>query len=106
MPFGTVQAAITVSRAGFQYNEPPQSGCPDHLFFPREPFRAMTSAKASTPNFQADLEKLFGLKSVSYKYELSKEELFHEAIAHDRGRVRRDGGSNEQKGYPTKLGVN
>ena len=65
----------------------------------------MTSAKASTPNFQADLEKLFGLKSVSYKYELSKEELFHEAIAHDRGRVRHDGGSNEQKAFPTKLGV-
>ncbi|HZR34580.1 MAG TPA: phosphoenolpyruvate carboxykinase (ATP) [Nevskia sp.] len=65
----------------------------------------MTSANASTPNFQADLEKLFGLKSVSYKYELSKEELFHEAIANDRGRVRRDGGSNEQKAFPTKLGV-
>jgi phosphoenolpyruvate carboxykinase (ATP) len=59
----------------------------------------------SSVNFQKDLEKLFGLKSVSYKYELSKEELFNEAIAHDRGRVRRDGGSNEQKAYPTKLGV-
>jgi phosphoenolpyruvate carboxykinase (ATP) len=66
----------------------------------------MTIAKASTPNFQADLEKLFGLKSVAYKYELSKEELFHEAIRHDRGRVKRDGGSNEQKAFPTKLGVN
>jgi phosphoenolpyruvate carboxykinase (ATP) len=59
----------------------------------------------SSVNFQKDLEKLFGLKSVSYKYELSKEELFNEAIARDRGRVRRDGGSNEQKAYPTKLGV-
>ena len=66
----------------------------------------MAIAKASIPNFQADLEKLFGLKSVSYKYELSKEELFHEAIQHDRGRVSRDGGSNEQKAFPTKLGVN
>jgi len=65
----------------------------------------MAIAKASIPNFQADLEKLFGLKSVSYKYELSKEELFHEAIQHDRGRVSRDGGSNEQKAFPTKLGV-
>ena len=65
----------------------------------------MAIAKASIPNFQADLEKLFGLKSVSYKYELSKEELFHEAIQHDRGRVSRDGGSNEHKAFPTKLGV-
>ncbi|MDR3418753.1 MAG: phosphoenolpyruvate carboxykinase (ATP) [Nevskia sp.] len=58
-----------------------------------------------TPNFQADLEKLFGLKSVSYKYGLSKEELFHEAIRNDRGRVRRDGGGNEQKAFQTRLGV-
>ena len=65
----------------------------------------MAIAKASIPNFQADLEKLFGLKSVSYKYELSKEELFHEAIQHDRGRVSHDGGSNEHKAFPTKLGV-
>jgi phosphoenolpyruvate carboxykinase (ATP) len=56
--------------------------------------------------FQADLEKLFGLKSVSYKHNLSKPELFHEAIAHDRGRVRRGGRSDEQKAFPTRLGVN
>jgi len=56
--------------------------------------------------FQADLEKLFGLKTVSYKYNLSKAELFHEAIANDKGRVRRDGPSNEQKAFATKLGVN
>ncbi|HKY90163.1 MAG TPA: phosphoenolpyruvate carboxykinase (ATP) [Nevskiaceae bacterium] len=55
--------------------------------------------------FQADLEKLFGLKSVTYKYDLSKEELFHEAIRNDRGRVRRDGPSDAQKAFPTKLGV-
>jgi phosphoenolpyruvate carboxykinase (ATP) len=55
--------------------------------------------------FQADLETLFGLKTVTYKYNLNKEELFHEAIANDRGRVRRGGESNEQKAYPTKLGV-
>jgi phosphoenolpyruvate carboxykinase (ATP) len=57
-------------------------------------------------SFQADLEKLLGLKNVSYQYNLSKPELFHEAIANDRGRVRRDGPSNEQKAFPTKLGVN
>lgn len=54
--------------------------------------------------FQADLEKLFGLKTVSYKYNLDKTALFHEAIAHDRGRVSRDGGSNEQKAFATVLG--
>ena len=52
------------------------------------------------------LENLLGLKTVNYKYGLSKEELFHEAIRNDRGRVRRDGPSNEQKAFPTKLGVN
>lgn len=57
-------------------------------------------------SFQADLEKLFGLKSVSYKYNLSKQELFHEAIANDKGRVRKDGPSDEQKAYATVLGVN
>jgi phosphoenolpyruvate carboxykinase (ATP) len=54
---------------------------------------------------QADLEKLFGLKSVTYKYNLSKEELFSEAIRNDRGRVKRDGPSDAQKAFPTKLGV-
>ena len=55
-------------------------------------------------SFQADLEKLFGLKTVSYKYNLGKTELFHEAIANDRGRVKRGGGSDEQKAFPTILG--
>ncbi|MGQ0701205.1 MAG: phosphoenolpyruvate carboxykinase (ATP) [Panacagrimonas sp.] len=55
--------------------------------------------------FQADLETLFGLNSVRYKYNLSKEELFYEAIANDRGRVKRDGPSNAQKAFPTVLGV-
>lgn len=56
-------------------------------------------------SFEADLEKLLGLKDVTYKYELSKAELFHEAIAHDRGRVRHGGPGNEQKAYPTTLGI-
>lgn len=56
-------------------------------------------------SFQADLEKLFGLKTVSYKANLGKEELFHEAIKNDRGRVQRGGPSDAQKAYPTKLGV-
>lgn len=55
---------------------------------------------------KADLETLFGLTTVTYKANLSKAELFYEAIANDRGRVRRDGPSNEQKAFATKLGVN
>ena len=56
--------------------------------------------------FQADLEKLLGLKGVTYRYNLSKEDLFREAIKNDRGRVKRDGPANAQKAFPTKLGVN
>lgn len=55
-------------------------------------------------SFQADLEKLLGLKTVSYKYNLSKTELFHEAIANDKGRVKRGGPDNAQKAFPTVLG--
>ncbi|HWU69188.1 MAG TPA: phosphoenolpyruvate carboxykinase (ATP) [Stenotrophobium sp.] len=54
--------------------------------------------------FQTDLEHLFGLKDVSYKYDLSKAELFHEAIAHDRGRVKKDGPGDAQKAFATRLG--
>ena len=57
-------------------------------------------------SFQADLDKLLGLKTVSYKANLAKDELFHEAIKHDRGRVKKGGPSDAQKAFPTKLGVN
>jgi len=57
-------------------------------------------------SFESELEALLGLRNVTYKYELSKEQLFHEAIANDRGRVRAGGPSDEQKAYPTALGVN
>ncbi len=56
--------------------------------------------------FEGDLAELFGLKSVTYKANLSKEDLFHEAIANDRGRIRKDGPDDEQKAYATKLGIN
>ena len=56
-------------------------------------------------DYAASLEQKFGLKNVQYKYNLSKEELFHEAIANDRGRIRKDGPEDDQKAYPTKLGV-
>lgn len=57
-----------------------------------------------TIDYRAELEELLGLKSVEYKANLTKEELFHEAIANDRGRIRADGPDDEQKAYATKLG--
>lgn len=56
--------------------------------------------------YRDDLKALFGLTDVDYRANLSKEDLFHEAIANDRGRIRADGPDDEQKAYPTKLGAN
>lgn len=55
--------------------------------------------------FRNELHELLGLTDVDYRYGLSKQELFHAAIANDRGRIRPDGPDDEQKAYPTKLGV-
>jgi len=54
---------------------------------------------------QEDLQRLFGLQNVNYKANLSKDDLFHEAIANDRGRVVADGPDDAQKAFPTKLGT-
>ena len=51
------------------------------------------------------LEQQFGLTTPHLRVGLSQDELFYAAIANDRGRVSLDGGSNEQKAYPTALGV-
>jgi len=53
----------------------------------------------------ADLKALLGLDSVQYKSNLGKEELFREAVAHDRGRTRAGGPDDAQKAFPTKLGT-
>jgi len=52
-----------------------------------------------------DLERQFGLKTVEYRVDLDKTQLFHEALANDRGRIRPDGPDDERKAYATKLGV-
>ncbi len=57
-------------------------------------------------DYAAALEQKLGLKGISYRYNLSKEELFHAAIENDRGRVTVDGPDDAQKAYATKLGVN
>ncbi|HEX9792509.1 MAG TPA: phosphoenolpyruvate carboxykinase (ATP) [Planctomycetota bacterium] len=59
----------------------------------------------TTTAHQAELEALFGLKGIPYKINLGKPELFREALAHDRGRVRPDGADDEPKAYATKLGA-
>jgi phosphoenolpyruvate carboxykinase (ATP) len=65
---------------------------------------AKAATPSATPDFKSDLERLLGLKTVTYRYGLGKEQLFHEAVRNDRGRVRRNGVSDEQKAYPTVLG--
>ena len=55
-------------------------------------------------SFETELRDLLGLDGVSYKYNLEKNELFHEAIANDRGRTEKDGPNDAQKCFATKLG--
>jgi phosphoenolpyruvate carboxykinase (ATP) len=65
----------------------------------------MTPSQAAASQLESDLKALLGLEGVTYKANLSKEALFAEAIANDRGRVQKDGPSNSQKAFATKLGV-
>ncbi|MCQ3812627.1 MAG: phosphoenolpyruvate carboxykinase (ATP) [Acidimicrobiia bacterium] len=46
----------------------------------------------------------FGLDSVNIRSGLTQDELFHAAIAGDRGRTRFDGGEHDQKAFATALG--
>ena len=51
------------------------------------------------------LEEQFGITTPNLRIGLSQDELFYAAIANDRGRVSLDGGNDEQKAFPTALGV-
>ncbi len=64
----------------------------------------MTDA-ATTSDHASALETLFGLKGVELRINLGKNELFHEAIANDRGRVSEDGLDDARKAFPTALGT-
>ncbi|HUH05527.1 MAG TPA: phosphoenolpyruvate carboxykinase (ATP) [Kofleriaceae bacterium] len=65
----------------------------------------MTPSQAAASQLESDLKALFGLEGVTYKANLSKDQLFAEAIANDRGRVVQGGPNDAQKAFATKLGV-
>ncbi|MGI9607991.1 MAG: phosphoenolpyruvate carboxykinase (ATP), partial [Acidimicrobiales bacterium] len=54
---------------------------------------------------QAELADQFGITTPNLRVGLSQDDLFHAAIANDRGRVHLDGGFDDQKAFPTSLGV-
>ena len=56
-------------------------------------------------NIDQQLEAQVGLTTPNLRVGLSQDELFNAAIENDRGRVSIDGGTDEQKAYPTALGV-
>ncbi|MCH2107380.1 MAG: hypothetical protein MK291_12140 [Planctomycetes bacterium] len=59
----------------------------------------MSTTKTDIGN---ELRERLGLNQVEYQENLSKDELFHAAIANDRGRVREGGPDDEQKARPQR----
>ena len=59
----------------------------------------------STSDVTDQLDAAFGLQGLELRYGLTQDELFHEAIANDRGRVEMDGPNDAQKAFSTSLGV-
>tara|TARA_B100000085_G_scaffold52897_2_gene46252 strand:- start:2525 stop:4195 length:1671 start_codon:yes stop_codon:yes gene_type:complete len=47
----------------------------------------------------------FGIENATIHYGLTQDELFYAAIENDKGRVSIDGDSNQQKAFPTALGI-
>ena len=52
-----------------------------------------------------ELKASLGLETVRYRYGLSPARLFHEAVAHDRGRVRVGGADDDRKAFASRRGV-
>ncbi|MCP5157288.1 MAG: hypothetical protein H6983_24130, partial [Ectothiorhodospiraceae bacterium] len=52
-------------------------------------------------NPQAHLESKLGIRGVELRCNLSKEQLFHESVANDRGRVKVGGPDDERKAFAT-----
>ena len=59
----------------------------------------------SNADVSGQLDAAFGLRGPELRYGLTQDELFHEAIANDRGRVEMGGPENAQKAFPTALGI-
>ncbi len=59
----------------------------------------------STTDVAKQLDAAFGLRGVELRYGLTQDQLFHEAVANDRGRVEMDGPDDAQKAFATALGV-
>mgnify|MGYP001160831145 FL=1 len=51
------------------------------------------------------LSRQFGIENVTLHYGLNQDELFYAAIENDKGRVSPDGDTNQQKAFPTALGI-
>jgi phosphoenolpyruvate carboxykinase (ATP) len=56
-------------------------------------------------SLNAELNTTLGLDGLEYRHNLSKDDLFREALANDRGRIRADGPDDEPKAYQTALGL-
>jgi len=65
----------------------------------------MNPSTSHATSHAADLEALLGLKGQELRINLTKEELFHEAITNDRGRVTEGGPDDAQKAFSTALGT-
>ncbi len=65
----------------------------------------MPSSASTSIDLAPALQQSLGLKGVTYRHDLSKEELFHEALNRDRGRIRKGGPDDDPKVYGTRLGV-
>jgi len=52
-----------------------------------------------------ELTRTLGLDGLEYRHNLSKSQLFDEALANDRGRIRPDGPDDEPKAHATALGA-
>ena len=59
----------------------------------------------SSEDVAAELAAAYGITGMELRYGLSQSELFHQAIAHDRGRVEIGGARDAQKAFATSLGV-
>ena len=59
----------------------------------------------ATTAYKDELGEKLGLESVEFHYDLTKDQLFQEALTHDKGRIREGGPDDEHKAYQTKLGA-